>query len=497
MPIVYLIRHPHTRVDLSRPAPEWDLDEAGEAELAALLDAPFWPSLAAVYASAECKAIRVAKGAADRYGLAWESLAGLGEVNRAAFTAPDRAAYETAIAALFAWPEVSVGGWESAGEAVRRFRRTLGEALARHAPGNSLAVVAHGLVLSLLPGRPAARGPVPGPLAGAGLRRGRRPGPEDPPPPERLSGRALCGPAFAGGAMSRLPIMLLGLGILCLIVGGALLAAPSPADAQADPLRARLDDLGVTPLEAPPAFPPAQIALGQALFFDKLLSGNRDTACATCHHPLLATGDARSLSLGTGHSGLGPLRETVPGRMFVARNASDLFNRGVSEWAVLFWDGRVLARGDGAYVTPAGEVLPDGLESVLADPGSGPGDGHGRDARPARRPRRLRRGKRAGPVRRHGLPRHLGRPAGADRGRARLRRLARLRPTRTYPPIRSASSTSPTRSARSRRTPSTSRTAPSSATCAGMTGRSRRTRGPGRTCSSGRRAAGAVTAGRC
>ena len=149
MSIVYLIRHPHTCVDLSRPAAEWDLDETGEAELAALLDAPFWPSLAALYASGERKAIRVAEGAADRYGLAWESLAGLGEVNRAAFTAPDRAAYETAIAALFAWPEVSVGGWESAGEAVRRFRRTLGEALARHAPGDSLAVVAHGLVLSL------------------------------------------------------------------------------------------------------------------------------------------------------------------------------------------------------------------------------------------------------------------------------------------------------------------------------------------------------------
>ena len=88
MSIVYLIRHPHTCVDLSRPAAEWDLDEAGEAELAALLDAPFWPSLAALYASGERKAIRVAEGAADRYGLAWESLAGLGEVNRAAFTAP-------------------------------------------------------------------------------------------------------------------------------------------------------------------------------------------------------------------------------------------------------------------------------------------------------------------------------------------------------------------------------------------------------------------------
>ena len=181
--------------------------------------------------------------------------------------------------------------------------------------------------------------------------------------------------------MSRLPIGLLGLGMGCLLLASALLAVPSPAAAQADPLRARLEDLGVTPLQAPPASPPAQIALGQALFFDKLLSGNRDIACATCHHPLFASGDARSLSLGTGHSGLGPLRETVPGRMFTARNANDLFNRGVSEWAVMFWDGRVLARGDGTFVTPAGDVLPDGVESVLAAqalvPGTAPAEMRG------------------------------------------------------------------------------------------------------------------------
>ncbi|NJN53815.1 MAG: hypothetical protein HC804_03085 [Anaerolineae bacterium] len=34
--------------------------------------------------------------------------------------------------------------------------------------------------------------------------------------------------------------------------------------------------------------------------FDKELSGNRDTSCATCHHPQLATGDQLLLSVGTG-----------------------------------------------------------------------------------------------------------------------------------------------------------------------------------------------------
>ncbi len=36
---------------------------------------------------------------------------------------------------------------------------------------------------------------------------------------------------------------------------------------------------------------PAKVALGRALFFDKILSGNRNIACATCHHPDLGTTD--------------------------------------------------------------------------------------------------------------------------------------------------------------------------------------------------------------
>ncbi len=39
---------------------------------------------------------------------------------------------------------------------------------------------------------------------------------------------------------------------------------------------------------------PAMVDLGEALFFDKLLSGNRDISCATCHHPLLHGGDGLS-----------------------------------------------------------------------------------------------------------------------------------------------------------------------------------------------------------
>ncbi|GAB4572565.1 MAG: His-Xaa-Ser system-associated MauG-like protein [Anaerolineae bacterium] len=142
-----------------------------------------------------------------------------------------------------------------------------------------------------------------------------------------------------------------------------------PASAQPDPhetLRARLAAHGVTPLPALPPPDPALYRLGEALFYDPILSGNLDTACATCHHPLLGTTDGLSLGLGTGNQGLGPARVHIPGRPFVARNAPALFNRGQADWRVMFWDGRVIARTDGTYLTPAGDALPEGLGGLLA-----------------------------------------------------------------------------------------------------------------------------------
>ncbi|MEM7798975.1 MAG: cytochrome c peroxidase [Chloroflexota bacterium] len=111
----------------------------------------------------------------------------------------------------------------------------------------------------------------------------------------------------------------------------------------------------------------AQIELGEALFFDKILSGNRDISCATCHHPTLASVDNLPLSFGTGGVGLGPDRVRGIDREFVPRNAPELFNRGADEWEIFFWDGRVSLDVDtGGFHTPAGDVLPAGLDSMLA-----------------------------------------------------------------------------------------------------------------------------------
>lgn len=112
----------------------------------------------------------------------------------------------------------------------------------------------------------------------------------------------------------------------------------------------------------------AQVALGKLLFFDKILSGNQDISCATCHHPLTDTGDGLSLSVGTAGKGLGVCREATDIRERVPRNAPPIFNLGARQFTRMFHDGRVEWHPDypSGIKTPAGVDLPEGLDNVLA-----------------------------------------------------------------------------------------------------------------------------------
>ena len=118
--------------------------------------------------------------------------------------------------------------------------------------------------------------------------------------------------------------------------------------------------------------PEARVLLGKNLFFDKILSGNLNISCATCHHPLADTGDGLSLPVGEGGSGLGVTRDTgglvtpVPER--VPRNAPPVFNLGASHFSVMFHDGRIEIDHSQAsgFASPAGADLPPGLDNVLA-----------------------------------------------------------------------------------------------------------------------------------
>ena len=154
-----------------------------------------------------------------------------------------------------------------------------------------------------------------------------------------------------------------------------LLGGPAPAASTLDQdVLQALSGAGVEPVSRPQAEDPALVALGKALFYDKLLSGNRNISCATCHHPMAATGDGLPVSLGEGGVGIGPNREQVTAHL-IPRNAPHVFNGGVAGVNSMFWDSRV--RRDpltGVLTTPepglnsAAPSLPEALalSSVLA-----------------------------------------------------------------------------------------------------------------------------------
>ena len=85
--------------------------------------------------------------------------------------------------------------------------------------------------------------------------------------------------------------------------GGGPPGAEIPADELAPRVRELAARFDVRPTPAAPEVDDAMWVLGQALAFDKILSGNGDISCMTCHHPSIGSDDDRSLPLGVGGEG--------------------------------------------------------------------------------------------------------------------------------------------------------------------------------------------------
>ncbi|KNG94143.1 cytochrome-c peroxidase [Pseudaestuariivita atlantica] len=117
---------------------------------------------------------------------------------------------------------------------------------------------------------------------------------------------------------------------------------------------------------------PAKARLGQLLFYDKILSGNRNISCGTCHHHSLGGTDGLSLGIGEGGAGVGPKRTAGEGddriRKRIPRNAPALWNLGAKDIRVLFHDGRLEVSDiyQNGFNSPAEEWLPQGLDTIVA-----------------------------------------------------------------------------------------------------------------------------------
>lgn len=130
-------------------------------------------------------------------------------------------------------------------------------------------------------------------------------------------------------------------------------------------------DLGPLPNAVFPKLDMASVELGQLLFYDPILSGNKNISCATCHHSSLGTSDGVSLGIGEGGRGLGLERKMDPENLpeeRIPRNAPALWNLGATEFTVMFHDGRIEADPSkpNGMRTPLSEEMSAGFKTPLA-----------------------------------------------------------------------------------------------------------------------------------
>jgi cytochrome c peroxidase len=137
--------------------------------------------------------------------------------------------------------------------------------------------------------------------------------------------------------------------LTALSLAGCSDPVPDPTLVTADGplLTITIEDATFATLPPAPEVDAAARALGRDLFWDPILSGDQDIACATCHLPEFGYADGVARSIGVGGQGRGPDR-TVGHTGRVPRNAQGVLNTvfngidatGDLGTSPMFWDNR-------------------------------------------------------------------------------------------------------------------------------------------------------------
>jgi broad specificity phosphatase PhoE len=155
------ISHPEVAVDPDTPVPAWSLSARGVERMRAFADSDAVSQVAAVWSSAETKAVEAAAILAQARGLTARAHEPLHENDRSATGFLPPAEFEAVANAFFARPQESVRGWERAADAQARIVAAVDHVLAGWS-GGDVAIVAHGGVGTLLLcrylGEPISRG---------------------------------------------------------------------------------------------------------------------------------------------------------------------------------------------------------------------------------------------------------------------------------------------------------------------------------------------------
>jgi cytochrome c peroxidase len=153
-------------------------------------------------------------------------------------------------------------------------------------------------------------------------------------------------------------VLLGGVGLLGMVTSASL-------SGQAVPTFSALPSAAPAPADNPTTSD--KVALGRLLFWDPILSGNKDVACASCHHPRHGYADGRDLSVGVDGIGLGSARHHSVGSTMplVKRNSQTILNAAFNGLgptgpanaaaAPMFWDSRAVSL-EAQALLPIGSV---------------------------------------------------------------------------------------------------------------------------------------------
>lgn len=140
---LYLIRHARSRM-MGDAAERWPLSEKGRREAGILARQDFWRRVDLIFSSPEPKALQTAAPAARRWGIPLKVVDCLYELRRPRLVQD----YPKMVERFFANPQENIAGMEPAAQAAERITRCLKELATTH-PEQTLAVVSHGMVLTL------------------------------------------------------------------------------------------------------------------------------------------------------------------------------------------------------------------------------------------------------------------------------------------------------------------------------------------------------------
>lgn len=146
------VRHSLPEIHPGIPASQWRLSAEGRSRCLSLAEQLVACQPQALFSSLEPKAIETVQILSGRLSIPFTSVANLHEHERPVLERLEQPDFEASLARFFARPDELVFGAETATQAQQRLSTAVHDLLARR-PGQTLAIVTHGTVMTLFVAR--------------------------------------------------------------------------------------------------------------------------------------------------------------------------------------------------------------------------------------------------------------------------------------------------------------------------------------------------------